>query len=417
MVTKRNTTMKVNAMRQPGFHRDHGDGAARGLYLQVSASPAGVTRSWTFRYTSPLTGKRRWAGLGPADAIGLAKARELARAAREQVSLGNDPIEERHATKAARREAHLREVASTMTFAECSASYLREHLSTYRNEKHKAQWASSLARANRAFGDLNVAAIDVDAIVKFLGPVWEATPESASRIRGRVEKVLDWATARKFRSGENPARWQGHLEHLLKAKPKAKHHAALPFADLPAFMAELRERGSISARALELCILTASRTGEVIGARWEEIEGDVWTVPASRMKAKRAHRVPLSSRALAILGTLPRDSSGFVFPGAVEGKPISNMAMLELLKGLNGHGLTVHGFRSTFSDWARENTAYPRDVVEMALAHTIKDKTEAAYRRGDALPKRARLMRAWADYCESTPVESESENVVQFPAA
>jgi integrase len=409
MARKRNTTTAVKSKRQEGFHRDHGDGSVTGLYLQVSKSskkPKGVTKSWVFRYVSPITRKRRWHGLGSADAIGLAKARELARAAREQVALGNDPIEERHATKAARREAHLREIASTMSFKECSDSYLREHLATYTNPKHRQQWVTSLDRANKAFGDLNVASIDVDVIVKFLAPIWEATTESASRIRGRIEKVLDWATARKFRSGENPARWQGHLEHLLKAKPKAKHHAALPFADLPAFMAELRERGSISARALELCILTACRTGEVIGARWEEIEGDVWTVPASRMKAKRAHRVPLSDRALAILGTLPRDSSGFVFPGAVEGKSISNMAMLELLKGMNGGGLTVHGFRSTFSDWARERTNYPRDVVEMALAHAIKDKTEAAYRRGDALPKRVRLMQAWADFCQSTSVES-----------
>jgi integrase len=373
----------------------------------MSASPKkGVTRSWVFRYVSPITGNRRWMGLGPADVIGLAKARELARAAREQVIDGNDPILERQATRDAKREAHVREIASTMTFRQSADAYLKEHLDVYRNEKHKAQWRSSLDRANKVFGDLNVAAIDVDALIKFIAPIWEVTPETGSRIRGRVEKVLDWATARKFRHGENPARWQGHLEHLLKTRPKAKHHAALPWQELPAFMAELRERDSISARALEFCVLTACRTGEVIGAKWNEIEGDVWMIPAERMKAKREHRVPLSKRAMAIVGVLAGDASGYIFPGAVAGKPISNMAMLELLKGMNGGGLTVHGFRSTFSDWARESTSYPRDVVEMALAHVVKDKTEAAYRRGDLLPKRRRLMQAWADYCASTPIEA-----------
>jgi len=404
--SKRNTVMRVKSVVKEGFHRDHGDGAAKGLYLQVSKSPHGVTRSWVFRYTSPVTGKRRWHGLGPADAIGLAKVRERARAAREQVLLGNDPILERQVTRDAKHEAYLREIASTMTFRQCAAEYLAEHKESWSNDKHRAQWVTSLERANAAFGDLGVGAIDVDVIVKFLQPIWRATPETGSRIRQRVEKVLDWATARKFRQGENPARWRGHLEHLLKAKPKAQHHAALPWQELPAFMAELRARDGISARALEFTILTAARTGEAIGATWDEIEGKVWRVSAERMKMKRQHRVPLSGRALAILDALPR-MGDYVFPGAITGKPISNMAMLELLKGMNGGGLTVHGFRSTFSDWARERTNYPRDVVEMALAHTIKDKTEAAYRRGDALPKRSRLMQAWADYCASKPVAAE----------
>jgi integrase len=401
----RNTTMKVKSERRAGFHRDRGDGAAKGLYLQVSKSPNGVTRSWVFRYTSPITGKRRWHGLGPADAIGLSVARERAREARQQVLLGNDPILERQATRNAKREAHLREIASTMTFRQCAAEYLAEHKESWSNEKHRAQWVTSLNRANAKFGDLNVGSIDVDVIMKFLQPIWKATPETGSRIRQRVERVLDWATVRKFREGENPARWRGHLEHLLKAKPKGKHHAALPWQELPAFMAELRARDGISARALELCILTAARTGEIIGARWDEIDGDIWTIPAERMKMGKQHRVPLSDRALAILDSLPR-MGDYVFPGGVYGKPISNMAMLELLKGMNGGGLTVHGFRSSFSDWARENTAYPRDIVEMALAHAIKDKSEAAYRRGDALPKRSRLMQAWADYAASTPVEA-----------
>ena len=397
------TPKTVSSMSKIGYHADHGKGAARGLYLQITALKGGdgVAKSWIYRYTSPITGKARWMGLGPVDVISLAKARDLARAAREQVLLHNDPIEEKHSTLAAKREAHLRDTATAMTFRQCAEQYLAQHLNTYRNEKHKAQWATSLNRANKAFGDLPVQQVETDVVVKFLSPIWNATPETGSRIRGRVEKVLDWATASKFRQGENPARWRRHLEHLMKAKPKAKHHASLPFAELPAFMRELRERGSISARALELTILTAARTNEIIGARWEEIDGDVWTIPATRMKAGREHRVPLSDQAKALLDALPRDPIGYLFPGAVEGKAISNMAMLALLKGMNGGGLTVHGFRSTFSTWAREH-GDKRDVVEMSLAHTIKDKTEEAYMRGDLLPARAKLMQAWANYCDRT---------------
>ena len=399
------TPITVKQIKTQGFHRDP---QAKNLYLQVSKFNG--SKNWVFRFKSPITGKSRWLGLGGVDAISLAKARELASNARETVALGNDPLIERHTTQNAKREAYARELASRMTFADCASAYLAEHLSTFRNDKHRQQWQSSLDRASKAFGGVAVNDIGVDMIVKFLSPIWQATPESASRIRGRVERVLDWATARQFRLGENPARWRGHLQHLLKARPKVKHHAALPYVELPVFMAELRERQSISARALEFAILTVSRTNETIGARWDEIEGDVWVVPAERMKSGRPHRVPLPRRAREILDALPRDPSGFVFPGPSGGKPLSNMAMLQLLKGMNGGGLTVHGFRSTFKDWSRERSTFAREIVEAALAHVIGDKTEAAYVRGDALAKRGRLMEAWAKFA-ATPAPKAAATV------
>ena len=383
------TAMKVKRLKAPGRYCD-----GHGLWLQVSASGS---KAWLFRFMRE--GRARQMGLGPLHTVSLAEARVRARQARQVLLDGKDPIDDKHATRKAARLAAARQ----MTFRQCAADYLAEHASGWKNPKHAWQWENSIERANKAFGDLDVGDIDVDVLLKFLRPIWRATPETGSRIRGRVEAVLDWATASKFRQGDNPARWRGHLQHLLKAKPSTTHHPALPFDEIPDFMTELRERDSISARALEFTVLTAARTAEAIGATWNEIDlGEkVWTVPAERMKASRAHRVPLSDRAVEILEAVPREKSGFVFIGARAGKPLSNMAMLELLRGMRGHGLTVHGFRSTFSDWARERTAYPRDVVEMAIAHAIKDKSEAAYRRGDALPKRRRLMAEWARYCSS----------------
>lgn len=407
MARKRLTPLAVAHLSKEGVHRDYGDGAAVGLYVQVTKSArGGYTRSWLYRFASPITGKQRWMGLGPCDAIGLAEARDLARAARRLVKLGVDPIEHRNATIKAEREAALREQASRMTFEACAEAYLGEHLNRYRNAKHQAQWRTSLDRANKAFGGLNVAEIDTPTLVKFLTPIWRATPETGSRIRGRIEKVLDWAKARGFREGENPARWKGHLEHLLSRKPKANHHAAMPFGEIPGFMARLRQRESISARALEFLILTACRSGEVRGATWREIDLDsaTWTIPAERMKAGREHTVPLSDRAVAILKNLPR-CGGYVFPGAREGRPLSDMTLTEMLRGMNGNGYKVHGFRSTFRDWAGDCTAYDREVIEHALAHKLPDKVEAAYRRSSALNKRRKLMEAWAAYCESKPVE------------
>ena len=409
------TPIKVQRLTAEGFHRDYGAGAATGLFVQVSwrrrdgvrAREHGVTRSWVYRFVSPVTGKPRWMGLGPCDAIGLADARDLARAARRLVKLGADPIEHRGAAVKAERDAALKDTASRMTFAACAGAYQAEHLSTFRNAKHRAQWRSSLGQANAAFGKLNVAEIDTPAVVKFLAPIWARTPETGARLRGRVEKVFDWAKARGFRDGENPARWKGHLQHLLKARPKAEHHAAMPFAELPAFMAKLRDNNSISARALEFGILTAARTTEIREATWAEInlKAALWTIPAGRMKAGKEHVVPLSARALEILQSLPHVGD-LVFPGAREGRPLSDMAMTQLLRGADGNGYRVHGFRSTFRDWAGDRTNFDRETIEHALAHKLPDKVEAAYRRSSAIEKRRRLMDAWAGYCATVPAEA-----------
>jgi integrase len=254
-----------------------------------------------------------------------------------------------------------------------------------------------------------LADVDTGMVLKALEPIWATKPETASRVRGRIEAVLDWSKARGYREGENPARWRGHLDKLLPARRKVRkveHHAALPYAELPTFMADLRKREGIGARALEFAILTAARTGEVIGATWAEIdlETRLWTIPADRMKGRRQHRVPLSDRAIEILAALPRiQGNEFVFPGARDGKPLSNMAMLKTLERMGRDDLTSHGFRSSFRDWAAETTGYPGDLVEMALAHVVSNATEAAYRRGDMFDKRRRLMDDWAAYCAAPP--------------
>jgi integrase len=250
-------------------------------------------------------------------------------------------------------------------------------------------------------------------VLKVLEPIWTAKTETATRVRGRIESILDWATARKYRDGENPARWRGHIDKLLPKPGKVaaiEHFAALPYAEVPAFLAALKEQQGIAAQALAFCILTATRTGEVIGARWDEIAGDVWTIPAERTKARREHRVPLSKPALAILDTLRpmadllgHGAAGFIFPGGKPGKPLSNMAMLATLKRMGREDVTTHGFRSAFRDWCGEQTNFPREVAEAALAHVIKDKAEAAYARGDLLAKRSQLMAAWGLYCSSKP--------------
>ena len=400
------TPKGVKALRKEGYHADSD---AVGLYCQVAYRQKGgeldrkhgITRSWIYRYTSPITKRVRWMGLGSCDVIPLAEARELAKAARRLVTLGADPIEHRRKVEAADREAYLREQASKMTFRACAEAYAAEHLDSFRNAKHRWQWQRSLDLASEAFGDLNVAEIDVPMVIKFLTPLWRKTPETGSRIRGRVEKVLDWAKVHQFRDGENPARWRSHLEHVF-ATAKGGNYAAMPFAEVPSFMTRLRERESISARALELLILTAARSGEVRGATWSEIDLDkkLWTIPGSRMKAGREHTVPLSKPAVGLLKSLPR-VGGYVFPGAVEGKPFSDMALMEQLRGLDGRGFKVHGFRSSFRDWAGEHTNFDREVIEHALAHQLPDATERAYRRATALKKRELLMQAWAGYCGS----------------
>lgn len=389
------TALKVNSLKKPGRYCD-----GLGLWLQVSDSG----KHWLFRYMRH--GRARQMGLGPLHTVNLAEARVRARQARMLLLEGFDPIDVKHETSAAARIA----AAKDKTFAECANEFLRVKLDGFKNDKHRAQWRSTLeAYAFPVIGNISVAKIDTPLVLKVLRPIWDRAPETASRLRGRIERVLAWATVQEYRAGENPARWRGHLQEMFAAKPKAKHHAALAHAALPAFMAELRQRDSLSARALEFAILTAARTGETIGARWAEIdlEAKVWAIPAERMKAGREHRVPLSQRAVEILKALPRNGGGFVFAHPKAPGAISNMAMLELLRGMKGNGYTVHGFRSTFRDWCGERTNYPRELIEFALAHKLPDKVEAAYRRDTAVEKRRRLMTEWARYCEMSAATSE----------
>jgi integrase len=344
-------------------------------------------------------------GLGSLNTVTLAMAREAARKWRHVLLEGRDPIDQRNAELQQRRL----EAARHVTFKECAEAYMTAHQAGWRNEKHRAQWSATLAAyAYPVIGELRVSAVDTAVVLKCLEPIWKRKPETANRLRGRIESVLNWAAVRRLRSEDNPARWRGHLDKLLPAPGKVravKHHAAMPYADVPQFMTELRALQDSSARALELTILTALRTGEVINAGWSKIDiaAKVWTVPAERTKAGREHRVPLSKRAIEILDGLPRGH--YLFPGR-DGRPLSNMAMLKTLERMGYGDMTVHGFRSTFRDWAADTTSYPNHVVEMALAHAIGDKVEAAYRRGDLFVKRRRLMEEWAQYCGQPAVRS-----------
>jgi integrase len=383
------TALKITKLTKPGRYGDGG-----GLVLQVSKWG---TKSWLFRFARD--GRERLMGLGPLHTITLVEARELATEKRKLLLRGIDPIEERNTERTARKL----ESARAMTFDQCAAAYIADNKVAWRNPKHRQQWQNTLKTyVTPVMGALPVQAIDTALVTKVLQPIWSAKPETASRIRGRIETVLNWAKAHGYRDGDNPARWKGHLDSLLPARSKVKavqHHPALPYAELPAFMSELRQREGVSARALEWTILTCVRTNEAIGARWAEITDDAWTVPADRMKGGRDHRVPLCDRARQILEMVPREvGSDFIFPGGRATAPLSNMAMLELLRGMQP-GLTVHGFRSTFRDWAAEKTNFQNHIVEMALAHVVGDKVEAAYRRGDLFEKRRRLMNDWARYC------------------
>ncbi len=389
MATKQKLPPLLASISAPGYHRDKGEGAARGLYLQVKEAEAGgITRSWLYRYVSPIHGKSRWMGLGPADAIGLATARDLARSAREAVKLGRDPIDERQSD---RTKAKL-EAARRVTFGQCAEEYLAEHGDGWKNEKHAAQWGATPANYAKLLTDLPVAEIDTGLILKVLRPIWKTKTETASRLRGRIERILAFATVSEYRTGDNPARWRGHLKEMLAARSKIakpQHHKALPYAEVPAFMVDLRSRHGISARALELTILTAARTGAIIGSKWSEFDlaAKIWTIPDNskpkggedrRTTKGKAHRVPLTDRAIAILKDLPREGE-YVFPGAKANRPLSDQAMLELVRGMIGKGYTVHGFRSSFRDWTKEQTNFPREIAELALAHVVADKSEAAY--------------------------------------
>jgi integrase len=411
--TNKLTALTVTRAKKPGRYADGGN-----LYLQISETGS---KSWLFRYM--IAGKPREMGLGSVNTWTLGEARERARQHRQLLDQGTDPLEHRKQQEMA---AAL-EQAQAVSFEDCAKEYITAHKTGWKSEKHATQWTSSLKTwAYPIIGKLPVGGISTDLIMQVMmqpvGPetdpdthastFWAGRTETASRVRGRIETVLDWARAKKLRDGENPARWKGLLDKLLPAKSQVapvEHHKALPYGDLPRFMAELRRRNSLSARTLEFTILTAARTSDTIGAVRPEVDKDerIWTVPAVRLKGKkgarkRDHVVPLSDRALEILDDLPKQSR-FLFAND-EGEPLSNMAMLELLQGMGfGEDLTVHGFRSTFKDWCSEQTAYPNEMSELALAHAVSDKVEAAYRRGDMREKRRRLMTHWARYCASTP--------------
>ena len=390
----------------PGLYADGG-----GLYLRVTPTEA---RMWLYRFQ--MHGRRRDMGLGPTDLYSLAEARQKALEARKLVAEGVDPIEARQA----KRSAAAVDASKGMTFRACAEAYINAHRSGWRNPKHAAQWPATLdAYAYPHFGSLPVQAVDVGLVLKAIEPIWTVKPETASRVRGRIEIVLDWATARGYRQGENPARWRGHLENLLPPRSKVRrveHYAALPYAEVAAFVADLRQQEGVGARALEFAILTAARTGEVIGARWGEINiaERLWTVPADRMKAGKEHRAPLSDAAMAIVEKMAAIRQGdHLFPGGKAERPISNMAMLMLLRRMGRDDLTAHGFRSTFRDWAAECTNFPAEVAEMALAHTVGDKLEAAYRRGDLFQKRREIMAAWANFID----RDNTATVVTMPVA
>ncbi len=384
--------LAVSKLTTPGLHFV---GGVAGLALQVL--PTGG-RTWVLRAT--MGGRRRDMGLGGFPDLPLADARAAARKARELIRAGLDPIEEARAAISAKRAS----AAKDVTFKQATAAYIAAHEASWRNAKHAQQWTNTLATyAEPTIGDLLVRDIELTHILAILEPIWTAKTETATRLRGRIEQVLDWATARGHRQGLNPARWRGHLDKLL-AKPskvaRVEHRAALPVEEVGAFMTALRGVDGMGARALEFAVLTAARSGEVRGASWSEIDlkARLWTVPGSRMKAGREHRVPLSAQAVALLNALPRiEGVDFVFPAPRNG-PLSDMTLTAVLRRMKVAAVP-HGFRSTFRDWAAERTNYPRDAAEMALAHAIADKVEAAYRRGDLFEKRRRMMADWATFC------------------
>jgi integrase len=356
--------------------------------------------SWEFRYM--IAGKARSMGLGPYPTVGVGEARQKAEAAEKQLANGTDPLSERQVHKAAAAA----EAAKAISFREFAERHVNSHETGWRNPKHRQQWRNTLATyAYPVIGDLPLAAITTEHVLQVLRPIWNDKPETASRLRGRIETVLDAAKVSRLREGDNPAVWRGHLAFMLPKKSKVravKHHAALDWRDIPAFMAQLWRQNGTGSLALRFAILTAARSGEVRGAQWNEIDlnAAVWTVPASRMKAAKEHRVPLSADALAILGLMQerQDGSGLIFPGMKRGMPLSDMSLGAALRRMGRGDLTTHGFRSTFRDWAGE-TGKPDDIAEAALAHTVRDKTQAAYQRGDLLDRRRKLMDAWCEYC------------------
>nr|WP_069262691.1 site-specific integrase [Paraburkholderia nodosa] len=381
----------------------HLDGNGLILYVGKSASADGGGKSWIFRYK--IRGRSTDMGLGSADIVTLTEARAKATECRKLLIDGIDPLTHRRAVLRERELAAM----SARTFEECAKAYIAIHEAGWRNDKHRKQWTSTLTKyAYPKIGALDVREIGTPHVMRVLEPIWLKKNETASRLRGRIEAILDWAAVHGHRSGDNPARWKGHLDKLLPAPGKvqretSKHHAALPYQEIGAFMRDLRGREGIAARALEFAVLTVARSGEVRHAVWQEIDlaARLWTVPAGRMKAGREHRVPLSGAAVTLLEALPRRDN-YVFAAPRLG-PLSDMSLTAVLKRMGRADLTAHGFRSSFRDWAGETTAHPREVIEHALAHQLKDQAEAAYQRGDLLVKRTVLMADWARHCVTVP--------------
>ena len=370
-----------------------------GLYLNVS--PTG-SKSWLFMWVRD--GKRREMGLGAYPLVSLGEARALAYECRKTVADGRDPLAEK-------------DRPAEPSFVECVELFLASMEGSWRNGKHRAQWRMTLTAYCQPLQQLKVSAIGTDEVLSVLSPIWQSKPETASRLRGRIERVLDFAKVRGWRSGENPAFWRGHLKNVLPPRRKLTrgHHAAMPYAEVPAFFLRLHGSTAMAARALEFLILTAARSGEVLNARWAEIDlsEGVWSVPAQRMKAGRLHRVPLSATALAILAGLGSARiSEFVFPGQRPGRPLSSSAMEMLLRRMKADEYTSHGFRSAFRDWTGDRTDFSRDIAEAALAHRVGDATEQAYRRSDALDKRRLLMEAWTAYVSAAQPVGETADPV-----
>ena len=379
-------------LKKPGRHADGG-----GLYLVVNK---GGSKQWVFLFR--FGGRLREMGLGGVSAVSLAEARKLAEACRAKVAKGINPIEARQGE------------LFVPTFGECVDEFLASMSCQWRNERHRAQWKMTLTKYTAEIRSMPVNSIETEDVLGVLRPLWRRIPETAFRLRGRIERVLDAARAKGLRSGENPARWRGHLDALLPARQKLTrgHHSAMAYQDVPGFIMGLRESNGVAALAIEFCVLTAARSGEVLGARWSEIDlaARVWTVPTSRTKTGREHRVPISSRAFSILEQVADiRTSDLVFPGQKHGRPLSATTLKNLLRRMEVR-ITLHGFRSSFRDWCGETTGFPREIAEAALAHVVGDMTERAYRRGDALEKRRKMMDAWARYCEP----KELSNIVQL---
>lgn len=392
------TDAKAKGKLASGRHSDGG-----GLYLNVG--PTGG-KSWLFMWVRE--GKRREMGLGAYPTVSLSKARAAAADCRQAAAEGRDPIAERN------REAE-------PTFGEAGEKFILQMESSWRNAKHRAQWRATLQQYCGPIWGERVSLVGTEQVLSVLTPIWTKKPETASRVRGRIERVLDFARVKGWRTGTNPALWRGHLMGALPKRVKLTrgHHRALPYSALPGLFGRIRDSQSMAARALELTILAVTRTGETLGARWPEFDLDaaVWVIPAGRMKAGKEHRVPLPSQALDLLRGLRAASVGeFVFPGEKPNRPLSSMAMLMLLRRMKVDA-TVHGFRSSFRDWAGDETSFPRDLAEVALAHKVGDDTEAAYRRSDALARRRKLMQAWADYLQPSQVSSVVVNIAEAAAS